>query len=153
MDTSFTYNAWINVTDYTDFNWIIEQDVVSNRWILFRTDITTWFLNLIRLDSVSNILTNITSSSAVWIWIWKMVTATFSNTIWSKIFIDWVQVASDSVLTNTNNSTTPINIWARENWTSNFMFWNLWLSKIYNRALTTSEIQQLYYKEKTNFIY
>jgi len=149
MTTSFTYSAWVNINNYTDSNWIIEQDSTSNRWTLFRTDVTTWKLQLVRLNSWWTVLTNIQSTSALWTWIWKMVTATFNNTIGSKIFIDWVQVASDTVLTNTNDATTPINIWARETGLNNFMDWFIIGARIWNRALTVNEVQQLRY---SNFL-
>jgi len=150
MATSFTYNAWIKVNNYSDANGIIQHDKWTvapfSRWTLFRTNITTWELNFIRLNSAWSILTNITSASAIWTWIYKMVTAVFDNTVWSKIYIDWVQVASDAVLTNTNDCTAPIWIWCLDvSAPANLMDWNIFSPKIRNRALSDKEVEAEYY--------
>jgi len=152
LPTSFTYNAWIKVNNYSDANWIIQHDKWSwptSRWTLFRTDITTWFLNFIRLNSAWSVITNLISPSALWTWTWKMVTATFDNTIWSKIFINWVLVASDTVLINTNDCTAPIWIWTLDVsvWTQNAMDWLIDEIIIDNTAWNNAQIknQSLYY--------
>lgn len=147
--TSFSYNAWINVNNYSDNNWIIQHDkwsVTASRWTLFRTNQTTWTLNFIRLNSWWSVITNLSSWTAVWTWTWVMVTATFNSTIGSKIFINWLQVASDSVLTATNNPTCPIWIWTLDVsvWTQNAMDWYIKYCRIFNYDLTNDDIINFY---------
>lgn len=142
ISTKFSYNAWIYLDNYTTENGIVMQDNFS-RWTLFRTSITTGKLNFVRLNSTPSVVTNISSISSVPLSTWTMVTATFDNTVGSKIYINGNEVANDQVLVNTNNSTENIRIWSR-NWTDNLMDWSIWLVRIYNKALSQQEITQLY---------
>ena len=63
-------------------------------------------LQFVRFDATNSVVTNISSTSSINTGSFVMVTATFDNTIGSKLYVNGTQEASDSVITANNDPIT-----------------------------------------------
>jgi len=160
VDTSFIFPNWtttnfsISMWFKTSVSWA-EQELINNYG---------W------LDSANHfeLVTGTTDNLSFWLDDWISYNSTqvdasdyldgnyhnitiTRDRINKKIYADNTLLISESYSWDVDLSERAIDI-ARRNDGLRYFDWQIWLTRIYNRALSATEIQQLYYSQKPNFI-
>lgn len=127
--------SWVGFQMYYEYNWwtrrlTFQRVRVWIAWNPVYYNITLWTSNRYHLSLVNNTSDNTIKIYLNWVLVWS---ATSSNLNWSQ---------SEADLTA---------IWCY--WTSLYANAKIISPRIRNRALSSTEIQQLYYSQKGSFVY
>lgn len=164
--TNRAYNFdWIN--DYINL-WAISL------WQVFSISLNTKLFTLTWaryfLDSQTGRFILAQSRAALWNtlqvfdWVsWQSFWFTFTDNInyniiiiknWTSIsaYINWSQVWTTLTIANTTIWTLTA-LWSDFAWSSSYLHWNIDSVIFFNKALSASEVSQLYNESKTNYLY
>jgi len=147
--TWITLWAWINKSTTWTHCIIWWDDSTywnAQRSFQFRTEATTWLLSIILFNASTNNF--ISWVSNVCDWKWHFCTATYDWTT-TKVYVDWHLEKSDTALTGNIRAGTWIAIGKLSDEiadaAASFFPWKALLPMIFNRALTQTEIQEIFY--------
>ena len=144
---TLTLNVWLKTTITSTYNMCIWKMSSSwfNSWALnfnwdWSNQIQFWVYDW--TDKRSRIQTTAFDGK------WHMITVTWNWTTF-KIYVDWIEAPSYLLQTNTArtmpNTDRPMTIGYHFNNNWNWFNWQIPQVRIWNKALTPSEIRQLYY--------
>lgn len=157
ISSAYALSAWIQTSVSPNEQQIITvDDALTDRVFQFRVDNPTGGVELLRFDSSDTLIETVTCSGVdVTEGAWHHVVAVFTADTGTTLYIDGVERGSSSNTTTNNDigQSEPILIGARR--TPNpTNFWNGKIDdvRIYNRALSATEIKQLYKLGKTTIV-
>jgi len=137
----YTFAQWYTITNDSITIW---RDDWTNRSLIFNPNASISRYYAVWWNS-SWTLYDLYPTPAV-IQSWKVMFAVFVWDNWSmKIYHNWVLIWSVATTWPAKNVTQLLNIWRRDfPWNYNYHNWNIFDTKLYDRALSDLEIQQLY---------
>jgi len=145
ITTQFSYNAWVNIDDYTNKGQIIAHDWTwANRGTQFFIEASTGKVWFYRISSAPALVTDLISTSSLWTGGWHMVTATFDDSVGSKLYVDGILVDSDTVTTATGNCSLDVYLGKYSASSADYLNWKIDETAIWSRALTSAEVTSLY---------
>ena len=147
----YSLSAWVKLDSGTVPNYqqiITSDNSNAARAFQFRIDGSGGGIELVRFDS-SNLVVETVSTSGISVndGQWHFVTATFSSSVGTQLYVDGVPYGSSSDLTQNRNLSTgePILIGSRRSASPANLFSGLIDdARFYSRALSAREVKQLY---------
>ena len=143
-----TYSCWVNLDNFTNQNTLFNKNqsaVYTWYWFTFFSATSLSFQKFHSTNQTQTLaLTAKTFSTGTWYHIVAVI-----NWSSSKIYVDWVEETlsiSDNMGTWDSSNSLVLTTWEHPNHTSKHLDWLFWLARIYDRALSQSEITNLYYE-------
>lgn len=146
--TNITLSAWIYPTTITDSFFFTKDDVTDRSWS-FNTANYSWHTNeLNALFFVWWLYSYAYTWNILQSWKWQMVTVTRDSSWVIEFYYNWNHISNtqpSTVSWTINSWYAPVIIWKRDYWAQPWFFnWNIQTARIYNRVLSTQEINILY---------
>ena len=148
ISQDYTLSVWVKQTS-SDSNTSPLSNWSSDWYMIYFTDDDIRLYSNDTYDTYTDwqlILNNWKYHLITWIKNWQL----------SKLYIDWNLIwtgwwSLDNTINHSDEELIIWTYWKSDNYWD-YLTWNISQPKIYNRALSPLEIQQLYYSEKWNFI-
>ncbi len=149
MTGSFTLSAWVNLKNYNKFSDFIgkSDNTQTNNAYTLRTNSTTGIPDMIVFTGASCTGTNIVGSTALGTNAWHLVTGVYNASIGTGyLYIDGILTSTQAGITGTvcgTNGNVQIGIMGAGGYGSGTNG-SIDEARIYNRALSPSDVQNLY---------
>ncbi len=155
---SYIYNnspTWLSKTNWQEITantwikwnwWGWYQDIMTIRWSAWHNWILYKHVDWSKLG-FHGLTNQYRWTYTIPVWEWIMVTASVNSSWTLKIYVNWQLKDTFSWYTYWANYSNNFTIWSAWNSIySEYFNWSISNALIYNRALSISEIQQLYYE-------
>lgn len=135
---TFSFNLWFKADSWWTNKWrIISFNGSSDCRLRYKN---SWDVEWAFYDWTTDpyLINSITE------WELYMATIVRDKTVWMKMYLNWVLLQSNSETWNAISLSESDSIWYREWNNSDYFDWQVWLIRIYNKAISQKEINNLY---------